>query len=137
MSKIDESTKVVWAYMVESGKLTNGEWSYYGGDWETHKPNSWKWEEIDEDNRKFREKVKKVGVDWGKTSPPVSSMESAFTDTFHDADEVETLLGTIVLKDGSSFMVGVGNADKKFGQYVKVIMEYVKDQQKIKDILGE
>lgn len=137
MNKIDESIKMVWAYMVENGKLTNGEWSYYGGDWETHKPNSWKWEEIDKDNREFRDKVKKVGVDWEKTQSPKSSMENAFTDTFHDSDEVETLLGTIVLKDGSSYLVGVGNADKRFAEYVKIIMEYANDQQKIKDILGE
>lgn len=133
----DESNKVVWAYMIAEGRLTSGKWSYYGGDWETHKPNSWKWEEIDKDNKDFREKVKSVGVDWEKTRPPISSMESAFTDTFHDADEVETLLGTIFLKDGSEYTVGVSNADKRFSEYVKVIMEYVKNQTRVKDIFGE
>lgn len=137
MAAVDESNKVVWAYMIEEGKLTNGEWSYYGGDWESHKPNSWKWEEIDRDNKAFKEKVKTVGVDWEKTQPPQSSLESAFTDTFHDADEVETLLGTIVLKDGSEYIVGVGNADKRFGEYVKVVMEYIKDKERVKNILGE
>lgn len=137
MTKIDESNKVVWAYMIEEGKLTNGQWSYYGGDWEAHKPNSWKWEEIDRDNKAFKEKVKTVGVDWEKTQPPQSSLESAFTDTFHDADEVETLLGTIVLKDGSEYIVGVGNADKRFSEYMKVISEYINDRDRVNRILGE
>jgi hypothetical protein len=135
MAAVDESNKVVWAYMVDEGKLTNGTWSYYGGDWES--PHGYDWRKIDKANIDFKEKVKSVGVDWAKTQPPQSSMESAFTDTFHDSDDVETLLGTIVLKDGSEYTVGVSNADKKFGEYVKIIMEYVKDQERVKNVFGE
>lgn len=135
--ELDESNRVVWAYMIVEGKLTNGKWNYYAGDWESHKPNSCKWRELEKDNSDFKEKVKTIGVDWTNTQIPISSMEKAFTDTFHDSDDVETLLGTMVLKDGSEYTVGVGNADKRFGDYVKVVMEYVRDSERVKAVFGE
>jgi len=132
----NNTLKFVWAHMIERGKLTTGEWSYYGGDWESS-PSTWKWEEVDAANKAFKEKVKSVGVDWDKTKEPESSMESAFTDTFHDSDTVETLLGTIVLKDGSEYLVGVGNSDINFGEYIKLIRRQLEDQQRMKDIFGD
>jgi hypothetical protein len=131
---MDESNRVVWAYMIDEGKLTDGTWSFYGGGWESQHTD---WRQNDKSNIEFREKVKSVGVDWAKTNPPKSSKNSAFTDTFHDADDVETLLGTIVLKDGSKYTVGVSNADKKFGEYARVVMEYVKGRARVRDVFGE
>ena len=133
----NNTLKFVWAHMIERGKITNGVWSYYGGDWESPQPSKWDWEKMDADNKALREKVKTVGVDWDKTKEPESSMESAFTDTFHDSDSVETLLGTIVLKDGTEYMVGVGNSDVRFGEYVKLIKRQLEDQQRMKDIFGD
>lgn len=134
MAAVDESNKVVWAYMIEEGSITTGTWSYYGGCWES--PFNYD-RRHDAANKEFKEKVKKVGVDWNKTHPPVSSLESAFTDTFHPSDDVETLLGTIVLKDSSEYIIGVSNADKKFGEYVRIITEYVKDRERVKNVFGE
>jgi len=74
---------------------------------------------------------------WSKTLPPVSSMESEFDGTFEDAKKVETLLGTIVLPDGSEYMIGVGNAEHRFSEYLKVLSTLAVDRQRVKDILGE
>lgn len=131
---MDNTLRFVWAHMIERGHLTTGVWSYYGGDWD-HLPGDYR--KIDAANKAFKEKVKTVGVDWDKTKEPESSMESAFTDTFHDADSVETLLGTIVLKDGTEYMIGVGNSDINFGEYIKLIRRQLEDQQRMKDIFGD
>lgn len=125
--------KFVWAYIVERGHLTNGEWSYYGGDWEY--PN--KSHDYNNDGVKLREKIKTIGVDWDSTGDPVSSIESEFTDTFHESKSVETLLGTLVLKDGSKHMIGVGNANLEFSGYARLIKKQSEDTNRISRIFGE
>lgn len=82
-------------------------------------------------------KVKAIGVDWNKTLPPESSQESVFNGTFNDSSEVETLLGTLVLKDGSEYSIGVDNADTRFSDYLKTLSQLAADKQRVKDILGE
>ena len=131
---MDESLKIVWAYMLQNGKLTDGRWSYYGGEWEGITSD---WKTTQKKTKEFLEKVKNVGVDWSKTNHPESNMNSVFTDTFHDAETVETLLGTIFLKDGSEFMVGVSNRDVRFGEYIKLVKRMIEDTQRVKDIFGE
>lgn len=133
---MDESLKTVWAYMLENGKLTSGSWSYYGGNWEGVSTN-WDWRKDQEANKEFLDKVKKVGVDWDRTKHPDSDMQSAFTDSFHDSARVETLLGTIVLKDGSEYIVGVKNIDVRFGDYIKMVKQMMENQKRVKDIFGE
>lgn len=131
---MDKTLRFVWAHMIERGHLTNGEWSYYGGDWEYPPGN---YHEIDAREKKFKEDVKKIGVNWEKTREPQSSIESAFIDTFHEADRVEALLGTIVLKNGKEYMVGVGNSEIRFGEYVRIIREQLASEHRMKDIFGE
>lgn len=133
---MDESLKIVWAYMLENGKLTTGQWSYYGGDWEGISSN-WDWCKDEEANKKFLAKVKTVGVDWDRTKHPDSEMNSAFTDTFHDSDDVETLLGTMFLKDGSEYIVGVKNTDIRMGDYIKMVKQMIEDKKRVSDIFGE
>jgi len=132
--KEDESLKFVWAYMIENGVLTDGNWSYYGGHYE-YLHNDWR--KSDAAMKKLREDVKKYGVDWEKTIQPQTFSERAFTDTFHDSDDVETLLGTVYLKDGSNYLIGCNDSDLKFSQYVKILAELAQDRQRVKDILGE
>ena len=64
-------------------------------------------------------------------------MNSAFTDTFHDSDDVETLLGTIFLNDGSEYIVGVKNSNVRFGDYIKLVKQMMDDTQRVKNIFGE
>lgn len=130
-----DSKKAVWAYMIQEGRLTNGNWSYYGGNWDDGF--NYDWRKAEAASEKFRSKVKEMGVDWEKTQMPQSDTNSAFTDSFHDSEKVETLLGTVWLNDGSKYMVGVKHAEMRFIQYARMVAEFVSDQQRIKDILGE
>lgn len=134
MSTLD-SKKAVWAYIIKEGKLTNGQWSFYGGRFDDDF--NYDWQKAEAAAQKFRERVRDVGVDWDKTQMPDSDTHSAFTDTFHDAERIETLLGTVWLKDGSKYTVGVKHPEMRFTQYAKMVSEFVSDQQRIKDILGE
>jgi len=130
-----DSKKAVWAYMIQEGKLTNGEWSYYGGAFDDDF--NYDWRKAEEAEKKFRERVKTVGVDWDNTTTPESDTQSAFTDSFHDSAKVETLLGTVYLKDGSKYKIGVKHAEMRFIQYARMVAEFVSDNERIKDILGE
>ena len=133
---MNDSKKFIWAYMIENGKITNGHWSYYGGgfdliDTDTH------WANKTEMMKSLRDNIKEIGVDWEKTSSPISDTESEFTDSFHPSQEVETLLGTLVLKNGKSYTIGVGHAETRFTEYAKTLSLLAEDQQRVKDILGE
>jgi hypothetical protein len=132
---MDESVKFVWAYMIENGYLTNGKWSFYAGDFE--RLDGYDWEKSEKNKADLCASIKSVGIDWSKTTVPISNMESAFTDTFHDSSDVETLLGTLVLKDGSEYLIGVGDSDRRFGDYVRNIAQLSADKQRVRDILGE
>jgi hypothetical protein len=132
---MDESIKFVWAYMIESGHLTTGKWSYYGGDFD--RLDGYDWRKAEKNKADLHEAIKSIGIDWSKTAAPVSNNESAFTDTFHDSLDVETLLGALVLKDGSEYLIGVGDADRRFGDYIRNIAQLAADKQRVKDILGE
>jgi hypothetical protein len=131
---MDESLKFVWAYVIENGKLTNGKWNYYGSDFEDVFNDYRKTEKATEE---FRKKVREIGIDWNKTASPVSDMESCFDGTDHDSSRVETLLGVVILRDGSEYTIGVGNADHRFGTYITFLKNLAEDKQRVKDILGE
>lgn len=131
---MNETVKFVWAYMLENGVITDGNWSYYGGHYE-YLHNDWR--KADQAKKALLENVKKIGIDWDKTKEPQSFGERAFTDTFHDSDDVETLLGTVYLKDGSSYLIGCNDAELRFSNYVKMLAELAEDKQRVRDILGE
>ena len=125
-----EADKFVWAFMIENGIITTGKWSYYGGHY--YSDHSLGKTGIDA----LRKKVRDIGVDWEKTKQPESHQEQAFTDTFNDPDRVETLLGTLVLKDGSTYLMGCVD-DHGFGSYVKKLAQLAEDKERVKRILGE
>lgn len=41
-----------------------------------------------------------IGIDWDASSLPESDTASRFTDTFHDAEMIDIVYGTLVLVDG-------------------------------------
>lgn len=51
-------------------------------------------------NTSFMRMIKEVGIDWDKTNAPVSESFSMFTDTFHEPERKEYLIGALVLKNG-------------------------------------
>jgi len=132
---MNNSLKFVWAYMIENGKLTDGRWSYYGSDWESI--HEYDWQKAQGAYERFKFTVKTIGVDWEKTSPPTSDMNSGFTDTFHASETIETLIGDITLKNGSTYKVGVKHAEERFSSYAKTLTKLIDDNQRVKDILGE
>ena len=127
-----EYLKTVWAYMLENGRETNGKWSYYAGGYENARLEKWDYDY----HADLLKLVKEIGVDWEKTLEPTSNIERAFTDTFHDSAECETLLGTLVLKDGREFLIGCHDEDG-MGSYISNYMRYVKDKARVSSIFGE
>ena len=133
---MDEALKFTWAYMIQEGLITNGKWNYYGGNFEI--PNqSYDYIQASKDMEKLRAEIKTVGIDWAKTSIPESSHESCFEGTFSDSSTVETLLGTLVLKNGSEYVIGVSNAEVRFQSYIQLLKNLMEDKQRVKDLLGE
>lgn len=45
--------------------------------------------------------IKTIGIDWEKTKAPTSDSISQFTDTFHDPEYKEFIVGEIVLNNGA------------------------------------
>lgn len=134
---MNESLKFVWAYMIEQGRVTNGEWSYYSGNFEDAYQNNHDYTARATIMNSVRLKVKEIGIDWNKTKSPTSSMESSFEGTFSPSSYVETLLGVLVLKDGTEYTIGVGNAEKRFLGYLEILNNLMEDKERVKDILGE
>ncbi len=133
---MDDSLKFTWAYMLQEGIITTGTWSYYGGRYDGVKK-SYDYTQDAKDMEVLRSDVKSIGIDWTKTSIPESSMESCFEGTFSDSSSVETLLGTLVLKNGSEYVIGVSNAEVRFSGYVAMLKNLMEDKQRVKDLLGE
>lgn len=102
-----ELKKICWTYLIENGKLTDGSWSFYGGGWEHQDPKKqWDWKSWEQDRKDFITKIKTIGVNWEATLIPHFDVRSEFTDTFSDPADTRTMIGTISLKDGSSYQVG-------------------------------
>ena len=98
-----EMLKVIWAFMLENGKVTNGDWSYYGDSYDG--VDDWR---VDEKQiNKARSAVKSFGVNWEKTTIPDYECHSSFAGTDCKSDERECLLGTIVLNDESTYKIGI------------------------------
>lgn len=96
-----------WLYLVENGMACR-EPSYYGGFDFSHAvrkrfPDAKKYDYRGEDEVKkaYLTDIKKFGVNWYKTDAPLSKSFSIFTDTFHDPDDEEFLIGVLVLNDKS------------------------------------
>lgn len=132
---MDNSLKFVWAYMIENGRITSGIWNYYGSSYDYATTLTYRTHESAMNI--LREKVKSVGVDWEKTISPESNEEFGFTDTYHPSSVVPTLLGTVYLKNGESYTIGVANAEKRFNEYIKHLRQLLEDQKRVNDILGE
>lgn len=147
-----DALKFVWAYMLEQGRETTGEWNYYGGRWDYGAAKvqpAWiakqypgkfvekEWREADESHKELLELIKQVGIDWDKTQPPESSQQSEFNGTFNESSHIEALLGKLVLKDGSETLIGVKNAEVRFKGYLEFLTNLMEDEERVKRILGE
>jgi hypothetical protein len=130
-----DALKFVWAYMLEQGHiLENLEWDYYLGFVRIH---GYDWELNKQADNDLQAKVKEIGIDWDKTKEPKSNQESMFTDTFSPNARIETLTGTLYLKDGSSYAIGVRECETRFSEYAIMLSKLAEDSNRVKNILGE
>lgn len=106
-----EMLKVIWAFMLENGKVTNGEWSYYGDSYE-NTSDTFDWREDQKLMKVLHSAVKSCGVDWEKTSIPDYECHSSFAGTDCQSDERECLLGNIVLNDQSIYKIGTASVSE-------------------------
>jgi len=136
---MDQSTKFVWAYMIKNGVVTDGEWNQYFGNFEPlfRTPGSLNFSQYEIKQSDFLNKIKTIHVDWSKTKNPVSLYGYVFEGTENEASMAETLLGTLVLLDGSEYKIGMANERTGFSDYLMSISEFASDPQIVKDILGE
>lgn len=98
------SKQFAWAYLVKFGKA-NLEPSFYGGydpvwkDAPFEPDPNWKWDKSY--GNAFIKLIKQYRVNWTRTQSPESESFRRFTDTFHDSEEEEFLVGTLVLTNGT------------------------------------
>ena len=96
---MNKSEKVAWLYMIEEGDVVS-KWSYYAGAWDI----------LPDESDECREGIKKIGINWSKSSPVTGDNESVFAGTFHDSDTVSVTSGKLVLNDGRKFKWGISEA---------------------------
>jgi hypothetical protein len=132
-----DALKFVWAYMLKEGIITKGVFEYYSMGYEHTDDVSWNYDKQLAQKDKLLSDVKSIGIDWDKTKEPVSSMNRIFNGTFDQDSNVESLLGTLYLKNGKEYLIGVSNCDTRFSSYVKNLMSLAEDKALVKDILGE
>ena len=101
-----DELKFVWAYLLKYGRVTNGKWCFYGGNWEYLDERYPSWGEAQKQRKELLDKVLKAGIDWNKTKVPEVTERSAFTDTFSDPREELATLGTLYLKNGEKLLIG-------------------------------
>lgn len=116
MKEVDESVKFAWAYLLTYGKLTSGEWSYYGSGWEGLEKYKGtygkKWEAQYKEFEEVSAKAVSIGVDWDKTEIPEVGTYSGFAGTFAETqDKCLGTLGKLVLKNGEKFLIGSSDDD--------------------------
>jgi hypothetical protein len=136
-----DALKFIWAYMLEEGRITTGKWCYYAGQFDYTPDDEIAMTDAFKYTSKFKdmllEDVKKIGINWGLTKEPKGSIEYEFNGTYDEASKVETLLGTLYLNDGSKYIIGVGNSEKRFSEYAIMLSKLAEDSNRVKNILGE
>jgi hypothetical protein len=110
---VDESVKFAWAYLLTYGKLTSGEWSFYGGGWEDiYRKLYVESSVVQAELEQIKKKAVSVGIDWGRTDIPSVSDKYTFNGTFASHhDKCLATLGKLVLKNGEEFLIGSADDD--------------------------
>ena len=122
-----ELKKIVWAFMLEHGCITEGEWSYYGGHFEYPKSIKNKSREAIE---KFKDavyfEIREQGVDWNRTAIPDFEHHTEFVGTGNDSNWVDCLLGDLHLLNGKTYKLGTNEVS----DYVSSAIEFLKKKSK-------
>lgn len=121
----------IWAYMVMEGRVTTGEFSYYGGHFEG--PSDFDNEERDRLRKIIIDKIGKFGVAWDATGVPIYMAHNEFVGTDHPSQQCECLLGTLVLCDGTKYTLGVKDASD---EYINLVEAYTLGQSSSPDYVS-
>lgn len=121
MSYQDESVRYAWAYLLKYGYWTNGEWDYYCG-WKHKSPVP-----LDE--------ILSTGIDWAKTGVPRTRTESTFQGTFDSAADDLVTLGTLVLKDGTTMLIG--SEDSQAANLTEAARELIEKRSGLEDLMAK
>ncbi len=124
-----EQLKYIWAYMIAEGQRTNGDFSHYGGHWESDDDY---YDTVARETNKNNiiTQLNEHGVDWFQTGVPIFETRSEFVGTDESPDRIDTLLGTLVLKNGTKHTIGIEDAKE---HYVDAIQAFL-NNKKVKDI---
>lgn len=104
--------KIVWAFMLENGELTTGDWNYYTGYEYSDPKKQYCYSAIQEGRDNMINSIKKYGVNWDKTGIPEYEEHSYFVGTFQDSEECRCFVGTLYLNDGSEYKLGTREVSK-------------------------
>lgn len=110
----DSALKKLWAYMIDEGTETTGEWSYYGSGWEYPNRGYRVYEgvfTVEEIIRKAVGESKNINV-----SIPRLYEHNSFVGTDEESEQCTCLLGSISIEDGPTFLVGVNNCSTRLLQ---------------------
>lgn len=128
---MDEATKFAWAYLITHGKLTNGNWSYYGGCWEDI-DGGVSFEQKISTQAEIEDGAVSVGIDWEKTGVPEVSTENVFNGTFESGGYCLGTIGTLFLKNGKSYRIG--SDDEDAAHLAKTAREMMKGRSGIQEL---
>jgi len=108
--------KIVWAFMLEHGKITDGGWSHYGGGFELppapEKRTISYWTYWEKEKQKLIQAVASFGVDWESTEVPEYQQHNEFVGTESPSQECDSFLGTIYLKNNIKYMLGTSEVSE-------------------------
>ena len=122
-----ELKKIVWSFMLEHGRITEGEWSYYGGHFEYPESiNNNSWETIEKFKAEVYSEIREQGVDWEKTVIPDFEYKAEFVGTDDDSKWMDCLLGDLHLRNGKTYKLGTN----KVSEYVSSAIESLKKKSK-------
>lgn len=102
-----EVKQICWAYLIENGHPTDGKWCFYGGDWD-HVQSEKQWDDHAKstDRAALLANVQLFGVDWAATDMPTFDVRSEFVGTDCPSNDTRTMIGALVLKNGTRVMLG-------------------------------
>lgn len=104
--------KIIWAFMLENGKVTNGEWSYYGGGYASEGNDTYDYKKDAKLKKQLIDEMKSHGVDWSKTGVPDYESHNSFAGTDEESSENECLLGDIYLNNANVFKLGTSEVSE-------------------------
>jgi hypothetical protein len=135
--KNEELLKVVYACVIKHGRLTTGDWSYYGSGWEPVTKVNIKKENIVLEKEIVLKRIREIGINWSRMQEPNTERRDSFNGTFaEDAAYTECSLGKVILKNGEIHYFGTMEP-VPFSSTMLEIYELVSDPEAVKKIVGE